>query len=59
MFLACDGKDIPTQWYHDPTMRDDDGNTVATHLVDNEKDVPPFWKLDKSEYERLYKSKQT
>jgi len=57
MFLACDGKDIPTQWYHDPTMRDDDGNTVATHLVDNEKDVPPFWKLDKSEYERLYKSK--
>jgi len=57
MLLGYRGMEIPKQCEHDPNVRDDDGNTVATHLVDNEKDVPPFWKLDKSEYERLYKSK--
>jgi hypothetical protein len=32
MLLADNGKDIPTQWYHDPSLKNVFGMTVAESL---------------------------
>ena len=57
MNLAREGMEIPTQWKHDPWLRDNDRRTVRIYLQMNGGGVPPFWNLSESEFKRLYKSK--
>ena len=57
MWLACSGMQIPRQWYHDPTLQNTYGGNVAAQIREEGQEVPRFWNLDKSEFERLYKSK--
>jgi len=33
MYLFYEGKEIPTRWKHDPTMRDGIGMTIAEHAA--------------------------
>ena len=40
MILAMLNKEIPIEWYHDPTLQDNNGNTVALILI-NRKIIPP------------------
>jgi len=38
--MARPGKEIPTQWEHDPALRNDRGSTVAMYLFGACKDIP-------------------
>jgi len=40
MLLAHGGKEIPSQWEHDPALQDIDGQTVAMILSCDGKKVP-------------------
>jgi len=44
MCLARTGYNIPTQWEHDPTTRDEYGVTVAMMLARSYEKIPTQWK---------------
>ena len=46
MRSASDGKEIPRQQEHDPTLRDSGGWTVAMYFADNGKKIPTQWEHD-------------
>jgi len=49
MLLACNGIIPPKEWYHDPTICDNHGNTVAMYLVKNKiYNIPQEWHHDPS-----------
>jgi len=48
MCLACRGKEIPTQWEHDPAISDRYGSTVAMYLASYGNIIPARWEHDQS-----------
>jgi hypothetical protein len=46
MYLANDGKMIPTRWEHGPTLQNMRGMTVAIYLAYEGKDIPTQWYHD-------------
>ena len=33
MILSMTNREIPTEWYHDPSIQDNKGNTVAMYYA--------------------------
>ena len=44
MILAMLNKEIPIEWYHDPTLQDNNGNTVAMYMAKAGVVPPHYWK---------------
>ena len=45
MTLAWKGIIPPKEWYHNPTIKDNDGKTVEDYLLENDKEVPEYWRI--------------
>jgi len=46
MILARNGIIPPKEWYHDPTLTNKNGYTVAEILIDNKIAPPGIWACD-------------
>lgn len=46
MYLAWNGKNIPEEWTHDPTITDNKQNTVAMFSATSRSVIQEVWRHD-------------